>query len=195
MHENGLPLLTFQPGTLAPFRRRIANDDDSDDDGDPGHPRRWYHYVPLTSESRNCTPHMSSTQPGRKSRHPASSSAASIHPIRPAQLPLSDPACAGLLHRAPPRHLHPLLPRLQLTHRLRRARPRANPGAQVGGGSARRGWRSRKWRRRGRDESPRRTARRALGRRLHPAGKVVPHLLEAEARARAPLLPVWALCP
>jgi hypothetical protein len=52
MHENGLPLLTFEPGTLAPFRGRVANDDDSDDDGQPGNPRRWYHYVPLTSESR-----------------------------------------------------------------------------------------------------------------------------------------------
>jgi hypothetical protein len=138
---------------------------------------------------------MSSTQPGRKSRGPASPSAASIHPIRPAQLPLSNPARAGLLHRAPPRHLHLLLPRLQLAHRLRRARPRADPGAQVGGGSARPGWPSREWRRWGRDEPPRRTAHRALGGRLHPAGKVVPHLLEAEARARAPLLPVWALYP
>jgi palmitoyltransferase ZDHHC2/15/20 len=56
MHENPVPLLTFESGTpLPPFPGRITNDDDSDDGNDderPGNPRRWYHYVPLASESR-----------------------------------------------------------------------------------------------------------------------------------------------
>ncbi|KAH9991241.1 DHHC palmitoyltransferase-domain-containing protein [Russula vinacea] len=45
-----LPLLSFEPGGLPPIRGRSANDydvSDNDDDGRPGNPRRWYHYVPL----------------------------------------------------------------------------------------------------------------------------------------------------
>jgi len=48
MRENVVPLLTFEPGSLASIRGRITNDDDSDDGEHPGNPRRWYHYVPLT---------------------------------------------------------------------------------------------------------------------------------------------------
>jgi hypothetical protein len=49
-----LPLLSFEPGSLPPIRGRSANDydvsdNDDDDDGRPGNPRRWYHYVPLCS--------------------------------------------------------------------------------------------------------------------------------------------------
>ena len=124
------------------------------------------------------------------SRGRAPSSTASVHPIRPAQLPLSNPTRAALLRRAPHHHLHPLLPRLQLAHRLRRARPRANTGGEGRGGGARRGRR-----RRGRHEPRRRAALRTAVGRLHPAWKVVPHLLAAQTRARAPLLPVWTLCP
>ncbi|KAH9980081.1 DHHC palmitoyltransferase-domain-containing protein [Lactifluus volemus] len=45
MSENALPLLSFGPGSLPPIRER--NDDYDSDDERPGHPRRWYHYVPL----------------------------------------------------------------------------------------------------------------------------------------------------
>ena len=124
------------------------------------------------------------------SRGPAPSGAASVPSIRPAQLPLSDPARAALLHRAPPHHLHPLLPRFQLAHRLRGARPRTGPRSKGGGGGARRGRRRRR-----RDEPRRRAAHRTAVVRLHTARKMVPHLLEAQTRARAPLLPVRTLYP
>ena len=47
--ENTLPLLSFEPGSLPPIRERNASDYDLGDESS-GHPRRWYHYVPLCSE-------------------------------------------------------------------------------------------------------------------------------------------------
>jgi hypothetical protein len=123
----------------------------------------------------------------RDSRGPASPRTPSVHPTRPAQLPLSDAARPTILRRAPPHHLRLFLPRLQLAHRLRGTRPRSGPRSQIGGCQ---------WWRWGRRNKHRRCAAQyhaAFG-RLHAAGKVVSHLLEAEARAYAPLLPVWALC-
>ena len=126
------------------------------------------------------------------SRGPAPPRAPPLHPARPAQLPLPDSARPALLRRAPPRHLRPFLSRLQLAHRLRGTRPRSSPRSQIGG--CRRQQRRRCWWWR-RNEHRRCVAqhRAAVG-RLLAAGKVVSRLLEAEARACAPLLPVWALC-
>lgn len=126
MRDNAVPLLTFEPGSLPPIRGYPLDDHDSDDER-LGNPRRWYHYIPLCCESSHrvhlhqvfLPPLLTSTR--SQSRGPAPSSTASVHPIRPAQLPLSNPTRAALLHRAPPHHLHLLLPRLQLAHRLRRA--------------------------------------------------------------------------
>jgi hypothetical protein len=50
MPDNAFPLLTFEPGTLPPIRGHPADDLESDDER-LGNPRRWYHYVPLSSES------------------------------------------------------------------------------------------------------------------------------------------------
>jgi hypothetical protein len=51
MRDNALPLLTFEPGTLSPIQGHTTNNYDSDDER-LGNPRRWYHYVPLSSELR-----------------------------------------------------------------------------------------------------------------------------------------------
>ncbi len=124
----------------------------------------------------------------RGSRGPASPRTPSVHPARPAQLPLSDAARPTILRRAPPHNLRPFLPRLQLAHRLRGTRPGSGSRSKIGGCQ----W-GRRWGRRNKHRRCAARYRAAFG-RLHAAGKVVSHLLEAEARARAPLLPVWALC-
>ncbi|KAI0301090.1 DHHC palmitoyltransferase-domain-containing protein [Multifurca ochricompacta] len=56
MAENSLPLLSFELGTLPPTPK--PTDDDSDD-GHPGNPRRWYHYVPLFAVLSLLAPHPS----------------------------------------------------------------------------------------------------------------------------------------
>jgi hypothetical protein len=66
---------------------------------------------------------LSSSTRDSDSRGPASPRTASVHPTRPAQLPLSDSARPTIFRRVSPHHLRPFLPRLQLAHRLRGTRP------------------------------------------------------------------------
>ncbi|KAI0059591.1 zf-DHHC-domain-containing protein [Artomyces pyxidatus] len=46
MNGNGVPLLSFEPGSLRPISPRRAYDDNEDDDRSTNR-KRWYHYLPL----------------------------------------------------------------------------------------------------------------------------------------------------
>jgi hypothetical protein len=116
MSENALPLLSFGPGSLPPIRER--NDDYDSDDERPGHPRRWYHYVPLCSECTLVSHQKKIALLNSKlllsvaSRGSTSLGTTPVNLARPPQLSLPNPPRAILLCLSPPRHLHALLPRI-----------------------------------------------------------------------------------